>query len=357
MKRRAKLLLARSLDSVLLAIDHFNRPWAAGRQEAVLIFLDRAFELLLKASIVERGGKIRETRAKETIGFDKCVRKCLTDASIGVLHEDQAVTVQVINSLRDAAQHYLLDISEQELYVFSQAGVTVYSDILRDVFSQELSHYLPHRVLPISTVPPTDLHAMFDAEFKEIARLVQPRSRKRVEARAKLRALAILESSLSGVRSQAGDAQLRRLVAEVQRGKDWRDLFPGVAALEITSSGEGPSFSIRLTKREGEAVHLVPEGTPGAAVIAVKRVSELDYYSLGLHDLAEKVGVSAPKALALVRHLGLQGSTDFFKEITIGKSRHKRYSPKALDAMKKALPQLDMDEVWRQHRPRRRKSQ
>ncbi len=355
MKRRARILLTKSLDSLLLAVDHFNRPWATGRHEAVLIFLDRAFELLLKASIVERGGKIREPKAKETIGFDKCIRKCLSDASIGVLDEDQALTMQVINSLRDAAQHYLLDVSEQELCLFSQAGVTVYSDILRQVFRKKLSSHLPHRVLSISATAPTDLHTMIDTEFKEIARLVRPGSRKRVDARAKLRGLAIVESSLSGIRSQPGDAELSRLVGHIQHGKDWRDLFPGVAALQTGSSGEGPSLSIRLTKRDGDAVHLVPEGTPGATVVAVKRVNELDYYSLGLRDLAGKVGMTPPKALALVIHLGLQDSEDFFKEIVIGKSRHKRYSAKALDALKKALPEVDMGEVWEQHRPMRNK--
>jgi hypothetical protein len=56
MKREAKLLFNKSLDSLLLSIEHFNRPTDHGRPEAVLIFLDRAFELLLKACIVHRGG-------------------------------------------------------------------------------------------------------------------------------------------------------------------------------------------------------------------------------------------------------------------------------------------------------------
>jgi len=85
MRREAKLLFNESLDSLLLSIEHFNRPSDRGRPEAVLIFLDRAFELFLKACIVHRGGRIREVRARETIGFDKCVRKCLSDAQCGCL--------------------------------------------------------------------------------------------------------------------------------------------------------------------------------------------------------------------------------------------------------------------------------
>jgi hypothetical protein len=115
MKRETRLLLDHALDSLVLSIELFNRPWDQGRKEAVLIFLDRSFELLLKSSIVHLGGRIREPRAKETIGFDKCVRKCSSDKNVNCLTEDQALTVQIINSFRDAAQHYLLDMSEQQL--------------------------------------------------------------------------------------------------------------------------------------------------------------------------------------------------------------------------------------------------
>lgn len=39
MKREAKILLEKSTDSILLAIEHFNRPWDRGRQEIVLVLL------------------------------------------------------------------------------------------------------------------------------------------------------------------------------------------------------------------------------------------------------------------------------------------------------------------------------
>lgn len=74
--------MAKATDSILLAIEYLNRPWDRGRPEAVWVVLDRAFELTLKAVIIHRAGRIREPRAKETIGFETCVRKCLSDAEI-----------------------------------------------------------------------------------------------------------------------------------------------------------------------------------------------------------------------------------------------------------------------------------
>lgn len=106
MKKEIKLLLGKSLDSLVLSVEHFNRSWDRGREEAVLILLDRAFELFLKAIILEKGGKIRDKGSRETYGFDKCVRKCLSDSTVKCLSEEEALTIQIINSLRDAAHPF-----------------------------------------------------------------------------------------------------------------------------------------------------------------------------------------------------------------------------------------------------------
>jgi hypothetical protein len=117
MQREAKLLLTKAVDSLVLTVEHFNRPHGISREEAVLILLDRSFELLLKAVLVYKRRNIREKNANQTIAFDKCVRKCVSDRKARCLTEEQALTLQIINSLRDAAQHYFLDISEQQLYM------------------------------------------------------------------------------------------------------------------------------------------------------------------------------------------------------------------------------------------------
>ena len=104
----------------------------------------------MKAAILHRGGRIRENRAKQTIGFDACVRRSVSDGEIKYLAEEQALVLQTINGLRDAAQHHLLDISEGQLYVHVQSGVTLFRDILKAVFTQELADHLPTRVLPLS---------------------------------------------------------------------------------------------------------------------------------------------------------------------------------------------------------------
>ena len=138
MKKEVRLLRRKAVESLVLSIELFNRPSDEARTHGVLILLDHAFEMLLKAAILHRGGRIREPRAKQTIGFDMCVRRSLSDASITFLIDTQALTLQMINSLRDAAQHHLLDISEPLLYIQSQAGLSLFRDLFKTVFGEEL---------------------------------------------------------------------------------------------------------------------------------------------------------------------------------------------------------------------------
>jgi hypothetical protein len=356
-RKEARLLLQKASNSILLAVEHFNRPWDRGRTEAVLIFLDHSFEMLLKAAILHRGGRIRERRAKETIGFDACVRKGLSDGAIKFLSDEQAITLQVINAIRDAAQHHLVDLTEVQLYFHTQAGLTLFADLLKKVFSLSLATQMPERVLPVSTQLPKDLQALMGDEVRAIRDLLAPGRRKRVEAQSRARALAIFEGAVRGIRTQPGAGELNRILQRIGEGKSWNHIFPGVASLRLDATGDGVPIQLRISKKEGVPIHLVPEGTPGTAVVAVKRVDELGFYTLGLKQVAEKVNVSLSRTLAVVRHLKLQEDDEYFKEFKIGKTAFKRYSVKAVDRIRAELPGLDLQAIWREHgvkRARRR---
>jgi hypothetical protein len=349
MKKEVRLLRRKAVESLVLSIELFNRPSDEARTHGVLILLDHAFEMLLKAAILHRGGRIREPRAEQTIGFDSCVRRGLSDARITFLIDTQALTLQMINSLRDAAQHHLLDISEPHLYIQSQAGLSLFRELFKKVFGEDLKAHLPGRVLPLSTTPPTDLATLFDSETREIQKLLVPGSRRRTEAEAKLRSLAIVEKSLNGEKVQPSVGELRRLAGEiVSRKKAWNEIFPGVASVILTTKGYGPSLDLRISKI-GSPVQLVLEGTPGATVVAVKRVDELSFYSLGRDQLAAKVNLSGPKATAFIRFLDLKNDPECFKRFAVGKTKFDRYSPKAITAIQEGLSKHSVIEIWRSH--------
>jgi hypothetical protein len=60
LKKNVGPLLDRSIESLTLVIEIFNRPSEIARTHAVLILLQHSFELLLKALILEKTGCVRE---------------------------------------------------------------------------------------------------------------------------------------------------------------------------------------------------------------------------------------------------------------------------------------------------------
>ena len=310
--------------------------------------------MLLKAAIRHRLGKIRKPREKQTIGFGACVRKGLADASVRFLSDEQALTLQTINGQRDAAQHYLVDMSEHQLYFYAQAGVTLFRDIHDDVFDDDLVLELPERVLPVSTTAPRDLTTLFDKEVDEIKELLAPGTRRKMDAVAKARSLAVLESAVNGDYEQPSNGELTKICKRLAEGEPWPTVFPGVASINITAEAEGPSISLRLTKNDGMPVRLLKEGEGAGAVVALRRVDELGFYNLGARQLAENVGLTTPKCGAVIDHLALQEDAECFKEIRIGRSRHLRYSPAAIRRINAALEAEPIEEIWARYRAKRR---
>lgn len=364
MKKEAKLLYSRALDSLVMGVDHFNRCWERGRTEAVLIFLDRAFELLLKAIIVERGGSIRDRRDRSlTIGHDACLRLCFSDAKLRCLSDEDVVALQNLNSLRDAAQHYIVEPSEGQLYVYAQSAVTTFKRLAIDALRLDISSDVPDRMVVVSASPPQDFGALLDFEFEDIKRMVAPGSRRRLDAHARVRTVAVLENSLAGERSQPTTGELNRIVKRINAGEGWRNIFPGVATIYIAPESTGLGINLRITKNKGEAVRLVSEGTAGAAVVAVKRVNELDYFSLGFTDILKKLKVNNAsvgfnKLRYLIEREGILENEECARLISIGGSKHQRYSPKALNRLYKVVTEQDIDEIWKERpRPTGRKKQ
>jgi hypothetical protein len=341
MKIEVKQLRSKAINSLTLCIENFNRPWDQGRSEAVLILLDHAFEMLMKAIIRHRGGKIRKSREKQTIGFDKCVLKGLTDAQVRFLTEEQGLLLQTINGLRDAAQHYLIDVSEHHLYFHAQAGVTLFRDLHDAVFQEALTLSLPERVLPISTTAPRDLMALFGTAVEEIRQLLTPGTRQKLSAVAKVRSLAVFEGAIGGEYEQPSDGDLKKLCDRIAEGEAWQTIFPGVSSINISATGEGHNIQLRLTKNEGVPVH-VATGGEDSPTLAIRVISDLDKYSITAKRLAELLGLYVGKVAKLKEHLLIDSDPECFKLI-LG---HKRYSQIALNKMRVWLAENDIQTLW-----------
>jgi len=344
LRRETKRFKQQAINSLVLAIELFNQPHNISRTEVVLIFLQHAFEMLIKAAIYEKRGTVFEQGSSITYSFDRCLTIARSDLKI--LTEDTATTLSIVDGCRDCAMHYLLDMSEGNLYLFAQASVTIFNDILQKAFGERLANYLPERVLPVSTNPPQEINLLVDKEFSQIRELLTPGKRRQAEVKAKIRPYFIMESALAGNIKQPSDGHVAKVIKRMKRGENWCSIFPGVACLQLDTTGHGLTYSVRFTRQSSAPpVRILREGESAKDATLVREVNLFDRYTMGLHDLADKVGLGRTKTLALVHHLGLQADPECFKEFRHKSLHFRGYSPKALQRIQEALPNIDIDHI------------
>lgn len=159
MRRESRILKRKAISSLRRAAQAFNTLDDEGRHTSVLLHLQHAFEMLLKASLHERRVRIISPQTGRSVGFEKCLN--LGQMHLGMRKED-AGTLRAIDALRDDEHHFLGLVSEGILYAHLRAAITIFDRLLREVFGETLADHLPARVLPISTQPPQDLDVLIE---------------------------------------------------------------------------------------------------------------------------------------------------------------------------------------------------
>lgn len=351
--RDAKTLSGKAICSMRMAMSTFNSYDDEGRVCSVLLHLQHACEMLLKAVLVQNRVKVFESKSGKSIGFDRALNLCRQNHG---LTEAEAGTMRMIDALRDAEQHWFTIIEEDVLYLHTRALVTVFDAFLKRALDLDLSSRIPPRVLPVSTKPPGDFDFLVDREYKLIADLLKPGKRKRDEARARIRALLAMEGLVSE-EVQISERDINRIEKAVKAGSGLGEVFPRLNTIASTIEGEGPAITVRFSKKEGPPVMFVAGDDP-QGVAAVREVDLQKKFHMGAADLAKVLKLSGPRALALRRCLKIDEDPACRHTFKFGKAKHDRFSDNARNRMKEALDGgIDMDLVWKEHRPGAQKKQ
>lgn len=69
-----QMLKEKAIASMRRAVTEFNTLDDKGRQTSVMLGLQHACEMLLKAGLRERGVEVFDMRTGRSIGFEKCIR-------------------------------------------------------------------------------------------------------------------------------------------------------------------------------------------------------------------------------------------------------------------------------------------
>lgn len=347
LKQESRVLKRKALTSLILAIQAFNSPVDEGRVTQVLLHLQHAFEMLLKAAFVQAGIKVFDPKTGRSIGIDKCIGLAVASATVK-LSEADAGTLRAIDALRDEEQHWFSQVSEQILYLHTRAGVTLFDDILRRAFAEPLATHLPNRVLPVSVDPPRDLALLLDEEYGQIKVLLQPGRRAGHDARARIRTLLAMEAHVTQD-TRVSTKDVDRVERGIRNGDVRGAVFPRLDEVATAIDGDGLTVKVHFTKKQGPAVrYIADESVPAAAI---REVDLLDKYHRSATDLAAELGISSHRSVALRRHLGIDGDDSCSHVFELGSVRPRRFSDNALTKMRAAVDTLDMDKVWQAHKP------
>lgn len=348
LKKNVAPLLERALESLTLATELFNRPTETARSHGVLILLQHSFEMLLKAGILQRTGNIHDREKRYTFGFDKCLSVALHELKL--LSPDERSTLSILDAQRDQAAHYYVEVSEDVLYVHAQSAVTLFDTLLRRMFAKTLADSLPSRVLPISTRPPRDLMALLSGELAEVDRLLSVGTRQGAQAAARLRTvLAFAVGSREGT-ERVPETDIEAAIARRRKKHEWELILPEIAQLKLSTDGSGIPISMRISKEGNIAVRIAKPGEPIEGTLLKQEIDPWSVFTMSRDDLASKLKLSGPRAHALIFELGIQKDPECYKELWRKSQVFKGYSKKALDRLRQAKEELDVEAIWQKHR-------
>ena len=136
MKRLSRHLLQKSQEAFLLSLEIYNKPTIQFRLESFCFFFTNAWELLLKAYLLEG------TKSEKSIFFPKEKNKqrksiALRDALKRILPNEKdpvRKNIEDIADLRDSATHLVIRELESIYVGLFQAGVLNYLDKLKEWF-------------------------------------------------------------------------------------------------------------------------------------------------------------------------------------------------------------------------------
>jgi hypothetical protein len=339
--RDARTLKTKAIGSLRTAMTAFNSYDDDGRVTMVLMHLQHACEMLLKAVLVQHKTKVFDKGTGRSIGFEKCLGLCQANHQLSA---DEAGIMRAIDALRDAAQHWFVFVSEDLLYLQTRALITAFDAYLKRLLDDALVNHIPPRVLPISTMPPGDFEFLVDKEFVLVEELLKPGRRARDEARARIRTLLAMEAIVTD-EVEISERDIDRIEKAMRGGAEFNAVFPRLATIGTTTDGDGVNLIVHFSKKQGAPVQYVGGDDPAAAA-AVREVDLRKKFHLQAKPLAEKIGLTLPKAKVLRDHLGVDADPSCSHVFEFGSQKIRCFSDNAIQRMKQALEEVDMTALW-----------
>ncbi|MBJ9673388.1 hypothetical protein [Burkholderia gladioli] len=342
LKRDARTLKSKAIASLRRGLEAFNSHDEQGRTESVLLYFQHCSEMLIKAILVQKSKTVFDNKKGTSIGLERAINLSL---SYNYITSAQAGSIRSIDAMRDAAQHWMIIVPEDALYINCRALITTADELLQTHLDDSLAENIPTRVLPLSTLPLTDFDTLIDREYTQITELLGPKKRARDEARGRIRTLLAMEAHVSDTVS-VSERDIDRIERAIKIGTEVERVFPRLMTLASDVSGEGPTIKVRITKKEGPPIRYISGDDPEAAA-AIREVDLQKKYYISPKQLAIQLGLSTNRCKALRTHLNIDSNASNVMVFEFGSQKHPRYSDNALRILKESNTPEIVDLAWR----------
>ncbi len=142
MKRLTRDLRENSIEAFILALETVNRPSVKYRIEAFCFLFCNAWELLMKAKLLNDGNKIyykkKRKQPRRSFSLDDCLNRIFTSESDPI-----KLNIKTIHEFRNNATHLVIPFIPRDIMGLFQAGVLNYPKALQDWFGISLSARIP----------------------------------------------------------------------------------------------------------------------------------------------------------------------------------------------------------------------
>lgn len=142
-----KRLVSKSIEAFIIGLEIYNKPTIKYRIEGFSFFICNAWELMLKAELLNRNQSIYYRDSPErTISLEAAVKKIYSDKNTRI-----RLNLERIIELRNISTHYITEDYELKYAPLFQACVLNFVNEIKRFHSKNMMEFIPLNFLTIST--------------------------------------------------------------------------------------------------------------------------------------------------------------------------------------------------------------
>jgi HEPN domain-containing protein len=158
MENESKRLTDKSIEAFILGLEVYNKPTIKYRVEGFSFFIVNAWELMLKAALINRGVNIYyKDNPSRTLSIEATVKKIYSDPQTRI-----RLNLEKVIELRNISTHYITEDYELKYVPLFQACVLNYANEMQRFHGIDVTKYVAKNFLTLSV----NIDPLSNAEVK-----------------------------------------------------------------------------------------------------------------------------------------------------------------------------------------------